>query len=105
MGVAVAAGLGRVDASGAIPAGVLFSPVLLIAGRFSAVEPVPLASLWLIALAPLALTPFLIPRLARHNGWKTRTARAVLVLIPVVVALVLAGQTGTISYGGDDEWK
>jgi FtsH-binding integral membrane protein len=104
-GVAVAAGLGKVDASGAVPAGVVFPPVLLVAAKFSAVESVPIASLWLVALAPLALAPFLVPRLARHNGWKARAARAVLVLTPVVVALVLAGQAGTISYGGDDEWK
>jgi hypothetical protein len=98
-GVAVAAGVTKTDASGAIPAGVAFVPALMLACKMSTETTVPVASFWLLALAPLALSPFLIPRLARHNGWKTRTARAILVMIPVVVALVLAGQNATLSFG------
>jgi len=102
-GVAVAAGVARTDASGAIPAGVVFVPVLMLSCKMSTDTTVPATTFWLLALAPLALSPFLIPRLARHNGWKTRTARAALILIPVVTALVIAGQNATLSFG--DEWS
>ena len=101
-GVTVAAWLAKTDASGAIPAAVAFLPALMVAGRTSAIGSVPLASFWLLALAPLTLSPFLIPRLAKHDGWKTRTARAVLILIPVLIALVLADQNAKLSFG--DDW-
>lgn len=101
-GVAVAAGVAKTDASGAIPAAVVFVPVVMLSCKMSTDTTVPVTTFWLLALAPLALSPFLIPRLARHNGWKTRTARALLILIPVAAALVLAGQNATLSFG--DEW-
>ena len=57
---------------------------------------------WLVALAPLALTPFLIPRLNRQNGWLARIARAVLVLAPLVAAVVLASKHETIAF--EEPW-
>ncbi|MDB5312023.1 MAG: hypothetical protein JWO38_6225 [Gemmataceae bacterium] len=101
-GVAVAAGAGKADASGAIPAGVGFLPGLLLNGRFQVDSQVPLASFWLVALTPLVLTPFLIPRLNRQNGWLARTVRAAVVLIPLVVAGVMAAQHEKLAYEDEE---
>jgi hypothetical protein len=89
-------------ASGAIPAGVVFLLGLAIPGRLSNDSTVPLQSFWLIALAPLALAPFLIPALCPKNGWFVRIARLVLVLAPVVAAVVLADQHARLTF--DEEW-
>jgi hypothetical protein len=102
-GVAVAAGSTRVDASAALPAGVAFLPGLMLAARSSLPDnAVPTESFWLVALAPLALLPFLIPALARRNAWYVRVIRAALVLAPLVVAVVLAAKYETIA--GQDDW-
>lgn len=91
--VAAATAVGKLNASGAVPAGVAFLPGLIFAGRPSLAEnAVPAASFWLVALAPLALAPFLAPRLARQTGWWPVVVRAVLVLAPLTVAVVLAMQ-------------
>ncbi|HJZ57400.1 MAG TPA: hypothetical protein VKE74_20695 [Gemmataceae bacterium] len=93
LGVAVAAGSGRADASGAVPAGVAFLPGLMLAARQSLADNnVPANSFWLIALAPVVLLPFLIPAVARQNKWLVIPLRTILVLAPLVVAVVLAGQ-------------
>jgi hypothetical protein len=101
LGVAVAAGAAKADASGAIPAGVAVLPGLMLNGRILTESNVPLASFWLIALAPLALTPFLIPSLAVRNGWIVRIVRAVLVLTSVVIAVVMAAQHEQLVF---EEW-
>lgn len=101
-GVAVAAGAARAgDTSGAVPLGVAFLPALLVAER-PAYHNVPAASFWLVALAPLVLAPFLIPAVARRDGWKLRTLRSALVLAPLAAAVVLAARQETIA--GQDEW-
>ena len=51
-----------------------------------------LASILLIALTPLTLLPFLIPRVSRQNRWLLIIAQAVLVLTPLVIAVVLAAR-------------
>jgi len=103
--VAVAAGLGKLNASGAVPTGVAFLPGLVFAGRPSLPEnAIPAASFWLVALAPLALTPFLIPRLARQNGWVARIGRMLLVLAPLAVAVALAAQSEKLPWEIDPEW-
>lgn len=103
--VAVAAGLGKLNASGAVPIGVAFLPGLVFAGRPSLADNnVPAASFWLVALAPLVLTPFLIPRLNRQAGWLACTARAVLVLAPLAIAVVLAMQHEKLPWEVEPEW-
>jgi hypothetical protein len=101
-GVAVVAWAARADASGAVPAGVAALPVLMLAGRLGADSQVPLASFWLVALAPLALAPFLVPRLSRQNGWLARVGRAVLALTPLILAVVLAAQYEQLAF--EEEW-
>ncbi len=91
--IAIAARVSKAYVSGAIPAGVAFLPGLILASRPSLpTTEVPAISYWLVALAPLALAPFLIPFLSRKNGWYFRLIRAVLVLVPLVIAVVLAAQ-------------
>jgi len=101
LGVAVAASSGKADASGAVPAGVAFLPGLMLNGRILTESHVPLTSFWLIALAPLALTPFLIPALNRKHGWIVCIVGSVLVLTPVVCAVILAAQHEQLVF---EEW-
>jgi hypothetical protein len=102
-GIAVAAGVGKADASGAVPAGAVFLPGLMFATRPSlSANAVPPTAFWLVALAPLVLLPFLIPVLARKNGWQVRVIRAVLVLAPLVAAVVLAAQHEQLAF--EEEW-
>jgi MFS family permease len=101
-GVGIAAGVGKADASGSIPAAVAFLPGLMLGARPSFPESnVPAASFWLLALAPLALSPFLIPALSRKNGLIALAARIVLLLIPVVVAIVLAAQNEQLAFDAE----
>jgi hypothetical protein len=105
--VAIATAVGKLNASGAVPAGVAFLPGLVFAGRPSLPESaIPAASFWLVSLAPLALAPFLVPRLARQTGWMPCVARAVLVLTPLVIAVALAAQTEKLPWDvpPEEQW-
>lgn len=105
LGVAVAAAATKTDAGGAIPAGVAFLPGLVLAGRPSLAEnKVPDISFWLVALAPLTLAPFLIPRLSRQNRWLVMLARAASILTPLAVAVLLAMQHEKLPHEIEDEW-
>ena len=88
-GIAAVARSARVDASGAIPAAVGFLPALALNVRFQTESLVPVSAFVLIALAPLALLPFSIPRLARQRRWLVMPLRALLVLLPLVFAVML----------------
>jgi hypothetical protein len=101
-GVAVAAFPTRADASGAVPLGVVGLPVLALNGRFLTDSQVPLASFWLVGLAPLALLPFLLPVVARQPRWVIIPLRALLVLAPLVAAVVLAAQHERLAF--EEEW-
>jgi hypothetical protein len=102
-GIAVVATLGDCDTSGAIPAGVVFLPGLLLATRPSwSPHNVPAHCLWLVALAPLALLPFAIPAVAEKRGWFVRLLRAALVLAPLVAAIVLASEHEKLVF--EEEW-
>ena len=63
---------------------------------------VPAAYFWLVALAPLLLLPFLIPALARKDRWYVRVIRALLVLVPLAVAVALAAQHEQLAF--EEEW-
>jgi hypothetical protein len=105
LGIAIAAGAGRTDTSGAIPAGVLFLPGVVLAGGPSLAEHlVPPAAFWLVALAPLALAPFLVPRLNRQDGWLARAVRLALAIAPVAVAVGLAMRHEMLPHEMPSEW-
>jgi len=104
-GIAVAAGLAKtsadakVYASGAIPAVAAFLPGLLLGTRPSHPDnKVPDICFWLVALAPLLLAPFLLPRVSRQNRWLLLVLRMLLVLTPLIVAVLLAGQHEKLPY-------
>jgi hypothetical protein len=92
-GIATVAALGGCDTSGAIPAGVVFLPGLLLATRPSwSPHNVPQHCLWMVALAPLVLLPFAIPAVAEKRSWWLRLLRAAIVLAPLVAAIMLASE-------------
>jgi hypothetical protein len=109
-GVSVANGLlkpdadGRkADASGAMPAVVAFLPGLILGTRPSMdAHNVPAACFWLVALAPAALLPFLLPPVARKAGWWVPAVRAALVLAPLVAAVAVAARHETLVF--EEQW-
>jgi len=103
-GIAVVATLGGCDTSGAVPAGAVFLPGLILGTRPSMVpHNVPPMALWLVALTPLVLLPFTVPALARGNGWMVRVARVLLILAPLIAAIVLASQHEKLAFV--EEWE
>ena len=99
LGIAAAAHVSHTSAHGAMPAVAVALPGLMLQSRLgTASSPVLLSAFWLVALAPLALAPFLIPRLARQTGWRIRTARVAALLIPATVAVVLAARDGMLPF-------
>jgi hypothetical protein len=101
-GVAVSTLPTRADASGAVPLGVVGLPGLMLNGRYLVDSQVPLTSFWLVALAPLALLPFLIPAVSRLPRWVVISLRAAIVLAPLVAAVVLAAQHEQLAF--EEEW-
>ena len=79
-------------------------PLARVTNLCRAIEDLKAAQVWSVALAPLALTPFLVPRLARQDGWLPRIARAVLVLAPLVIAVALAARSEKLPWEIDPEW-
>lgn len=102
VGVAVVSGSAKADARGAIPAFVGLFPGLLVSGRALTTSEVPAASFVLAAVAPLALSPWLLPRLNRQTGPWPRVIRLASVLVPLIVALVLAGRVESLPW--DEAW-
>ncbi|MCI0703016.1 MAG: hypothetical protein L0241_18210 [Planctomycetia bacterium] len=91
------------DASGAIPAAVVFLPGLVLGTRPSHPEHnVPVACFWLVALAPLVLLPFLIPWLNRQSKWIEIPLRAILILAPLVLAVTMAAEHEKLPF--EKEW-
>lgn len=87
------------SASGAIPAGVVFLAGLLLGTRPAHVEnKVPAICFWLVALGPVLLAPFLLPRVARQNRWLLLAGRVLLVVVPLAAAVALAGKYETLAY-------
>ena len=61
----------------------------------------PVASFVLVAVAPLALLPWLVPNLSRRKGPWPRVLRAASVLALLAAALVLAGRVETLPWEQD----
>jgi hypothetical protein len=92
-----------VHATGAIPAAVVFLPGMVLGTRPSFDSKVPDVCFWLVALVPLALAPLLVPRVGRQNRWLLLGLGVALVLTPLVVAVVLAGQYEKLPWE-EQEW-
>ena len=83
----------RVDIGAAVPAGIVFVMGLLFAGYNNLESNVPLTSFLLPALAPLAgvlLLPLLFLSESRRRSFLLQALFLVLILVPVIVAVVLA---------------
>jgi hypothetical protein len=96
-GIAVASNILRTDVSGAVPAGVAFLPGLVLAAKPNFYTEIPAICFWLVPFAPLVLAPFLIPFLARKNGWVLRILRIAMLLIPLAIAVALAMKYGELA--------
>ena len=91
-GIAAAANLVKADVSGAIPASVAFLPGLVLGGMPTFDTQVPALSFWLVTFSPVMLAPFLLPVLAHKHARWIRFVKATLLLLPLIMALVLARQ-------------
>ncbi|MFO0801114.1 MAG: hypothetical protein U0804_26920 [Gemmataceae bacterium] len=101
-GVAVASFPTRADARGAVPLGAVGLPGLMLNGRYLVESQVPVASFWLVTLAPLGLILFLIPAVARLPRGVVIALRAVSVIAPLVAAVLLAAQYEKLAF--EEEW-
>jgi len=90
VGVGLASHAAKADASGAVPAAIGFLPGLMLNARYQTESLVPVASFWLVALAPLAWLPLSHPWIARQNRCLLGIARWVLLIIPLAIAVALA---------------
>lgn len=111
-GVATVTALARTDgypqvaASGALPAAVVFLPGLLLGTRPShADNQVPVMCFWLVALAPLLLAPFLVPRVARQNRWLLLAGQSLIVLAAITSAVLWAGQHEKFPFEEEEQWS
>ncbi|QJW99763.1 hypothetical protein [Frigoriglobus tundricola] len=103
--VPTATGAAKIAASGAIPAAVVFLPGLILGTRPAHDEnKVPALCFWLIALTPLVLAPFLVPRISRRNHWLLIGLRVLLVLAPLAVAVLYAGQYEKFPFEEEPQW-
>jgi hypothetical protein len=96
-GIAVAARQ-QADAGTAAPAVAVLLPGLLLTGQNTTFSEVPLTSFLLVALAPLALLPTLLPPFRRWEGIGLRILQLTLILAPLVVAVVLAMQAESLEF-------
>ncbi len=99
---AVARAARPAEVSGAIPAGVALLPGLLLSTHVSTENLVPRSAYLLVALAPLTLAPWLIPALARRTGPLARIARLAILLLPLILAGILAGRVESLPW--EAEW-
>lgn len=91
------------DAAGAIPAAVVFLPGLVLGTRPSmAAHDVPAVCFWLVALAPAALLPLLLPPVARRAGWWGPALRAAAVLVPLAAAVAIAARHESLVF--EEKW-
>lgn len=97
--IAVVSSLGSSDASGAVPVAVAFLPGLVLGTQPSlGTHKIPQLALWLVSLAPLALSPFLISALNAKRGRVVVLVRATLVLAPLAAAVIMATQHEVLAF-------
>ena len=100
-GVAVVAWCFRVDVGAAAAGGVVFLAGLMFAGQNETFSDVPVTSFLLPALAPLGgllLLPLLLLSDSRRRSFLLQALFLVLILIPAVVAVVLAMRAESLSF-------
>lgn len=84
------------DTGPALAASAVYLPGLLLTGHQETFSDVPWQSFLLMALAPVALAPMLVPFLVRQTGWKRWLPAFTLIMIPLIVAALLASKAQKI---------
>ena len=102
LGVALAGYAANADLRGAIPLGAITLPGVLFVTHETTTSLVPLSAYALAASAPLGLLPWVIPALARRDGWPGTVCRFAVVIGLVAAALVIAGRVETLPW--EEEW-
>ncbi|HEY8504471.1 MAG TPA: hypothetical protein VIL46_07805, partial [Gemmataceae bacterium] len=95
-GIALVAVFPKSDTGGAVGPAVVLLAGLMLSGRYETFSGVPRSSFLLVALAPLALLPLLVIR--RLKPAASLLAQFGLVLVPVVIAVVLAMQSESLEW-------
>jgi hypothetical protein len=74
-------------------------PGLILTGLHDTTDhKVPLESFLLAGLAPLALTPMLLPFLIRQPGWKHWLPGIILPLVPAALSVILAAEAEPLDF-------
>jgi hypothetical protein len=103
LGIAVVSQLTKSATSGVLPVFIGLWPGLLLSGYWgNSSEDIPLGVFTLVAAAPLVLLPWLIPAIWRGPIWLHRVLWFILMLVPVLFALGLAGEYGKLPW--EEEW-
>jgi hypothetical protein len=99
LGLAIVAWWLPGDTGPALAAAAMILPSLLLIGRKTTdIEAVPEHCFLLVGLAPLAMTPLLLPVLARQQRWRRWLPAILLPLLPAVVGVVLAALAAPLDF-------
>ena len=98
-GLSLIATLRRLDVAALFAGPAVFFPALLLGGAVNTFSEVPAASFILVALAPCLLWSLSLPPMRRWSGRNLAAVAIVLVLIPCVVAVVLAMRAESLDFG------
>ena len=98
VGAAVVGTVAGAGCRGALAAPALLLPAMAVIPATSGSSAVPPAAYWLVATAPLAFAPWLLPPLGRRAGWVGFVLRYAAPAGVVIAALVLAGQVESLPW-------
>jgi hypothetical protein len=103
LGIAVVGQVAKSGTSGVLPVFIGIWPGLLLSGYWgNSSEDIPLKLFALILAAPLVLLPWHMPVTLRGPLWLHRGLWFILVLVPIVLALILAEDYGKLPW--EEEW-
>jgi hypothetical protein len=97
-GIGVVALALRATAGATGPAVAVILPALVLAGWYETFSEVPKTSFVLAALAPLALSPSLLPAWRRYQRKGLWAVQVILLLLPLAGAVLLAAQHESLDY-------
>lgn len=97
-GIATVAWWWRAESGGTVPGVAVLLPGLLLAGQSETFSEVPVWSFVLVALAPLAAGPALLPVWNRLPTRCLRALEAALMLLPLVTAVILAVRAESLAF-------
>lgn len=98
LGLALVGAISKLDARAAIPASVGLLPGLIVSAKGLTSSEVPGVAFWIVGLAPLILTPWLLPAVLRRRGVTLRVCRGALVLLMLLMGVALAACHETLPW-------